>query len=237
MTSDLKRTFFQASFNIQQAAESKGIQGNTNTTPEQLIEAVNELFTHFETLDKEHGEKAVIKAYDISKMGEDAIDCLGELGIMASRLKLPKEENVMDDLALEVARWIIHHHGELRSLEHIVNALALKANSNSDKDVLNALFHVLHDVIEHTSAEIKSDLEKSDLARPWRMLNFNFAIIATRTQNKELMARAFDTLGRNLPEDCPQFFAEGLKQSERPEYGPEIKTIMSEYFQKWAVRH
>jgi len=32
------------------------------------------------------------------------------------------------------------------------------------------------------------------------------AIDATRTQNRGLMEKAFDTLGRNLPEDCPQFF-------------------------------
>ena len=63
------------------------------------------------------------------------------------------------------------------------------------------------------------------------------AIDATRTQNRGLMKKAFDTLGRNLPEDCPQFFANGLKQSERPEYGPEIREMMTEYFKKWAVRH
>jgi hypothetical protein len=69
------------------------------------------------------------------------------------------------------------------------------------------------------------------------MLNFNFAIVATRTMNEELMRKAFDTLGRNLPEDCPQFFAEGLIQSEKTVYGPEIKTMMAEYFKKWATLH
>lgn len=236
-TSDLKRLLLQAGSKILETSEGSGTQPSAEVTPAQLIAAVNELFNHFEALDQKHGAKAIIKEYDISQMGEHAIDCLGELGLLADRLKLPKESSVMDDVALEVARWVIRHHGEIRSLETLVNALALKANNSSDNKVLSALFQVMNDVIEHTSQEIKSDLERTDLARPWRMLNFNFAIVATRTQNKELMSKAFDTLGRNLPEDCPQFFAEGLKQAQRPEYGPEIKTMMAEYFKKWAVRH
>lgn len=162
---------------------------------------------------------------------------MDELGNWAARLALPQEKAMLEEIALSAAHWVIRHQGEIRSLEVIVNMLAAKANRSSDKAALTSLFHVMNDVIEHTSPELKSDVEKSDPARPWRMLNFNFAIVATRTMNKELMIRAFDTLGRNLPEDCPQFFEEGLKQSEKSEYGPEIKTMMTEYFKKWATLH
>ena len=73
----------------------------------------------------------------------------------------------------------------------------------------------------------------------WRILNFNCAIVATRTQDAPLMHEAFDTLGRNLPEDedAPAFFEEGLKQSDKPVYGPLVKSLMQEYFARWTVRH
>ena len=234
---DLKKIFTQASSAVLQAFDSSGSASGGDATPAQLIEAINQFFIIYEKLGSKRSENSLIKKDDISQIGDEAINCLDELGIWAGRLGLPQEKAMLEEIALAAAHWVIRHQGEIRSLEVIVNMLATKANSTSDKAILTSLFHVMNDVIENTSSELRSDLENSDPARPWRMLNFNFAIVATRTMDKELMIRAFDTLGRNLPEDCPHFFEEGLKQSEKAEYGPEIKTIMTEYFKKWATLH
>jgi len=234
---ELKNLFTQASAVVLQAFDNKNIPAGEETTPAQLIEAINQFIIIFEKLGNKYVENSVIKKDNISQIGEDAINCLNELGSWAERLDLPREKAIMDEIALTAARWVIRHQGEIRSLEIVVNMLAAKANKTSDKTVLTALFQVMNDVIENASSEIKSDQDKSDTNRPWRMLNFNFAIVATRTLNKELMIRAFDTLGRNFPEDCSQFFEEGLMQSEKAEYGPEIKAIMTEYFKKWSTLH
>lgn len=227
----------QASAVILQAFDSSGTQSGGSATPAQLIEAITQFFIIYEKLGNKHSENSLIKKDNISKIGDEAITCLNELGTWAERLDLPREKAMLDEIALAAAHWVIRHQGDIRSLEVIVDMLAAKANRTSDKAVLTSLFHVMNDVIVHTSPELQSDLDKSDPSRPWRMLNFNFAIVATRTNNKELMVSAFDTLGRNLPEDCPHFFEEGLKQSEKAEYGPEIKTMMTEYFKKWAILH
>jgi hypothetical protein len=39
--------------------------------------------------------------------------------------------------------------------------------------------------------------------QPWLTLHFNCAIIATRTQQPELMNAAFDLLETHLPQHCP----------------------------------
>lgn len=234
---DLKKIFTQAGAAVLQAYEENGNQSGTDATPAQLIEAVNQFFIIHDRLGSNYNENSLIKKDEVSQIGEEAINCLIELGNWAERLNLQQEKAMLEEIAFAVAHWVIRHHGDIRSLEVIVNILATKANRTTDKEVLSSLFHVMNDVIEHTSPELKSDLDKSDPARPWRMLNFNFAIVATRTMNKDLMIKAFDTLGRNLPEDCPQFFEEGLKQSEKAVYGPEIKTMMAEYFKKWATLH
>ena len=234
---DLKKIFIQASAVILQTFDSRGTQSGGGATPAQLIEAITQFFIIYEKLGNKHSENSLIKKDNISKIGDEAITCLNELGTWAERLDLPREKAMLDEIALAAAHWVIRHQGDIRSLEVIVDMLAAKANRTSDKAVLTSLFHVMNDVIVHTSPELQSDLDKSDPTRPWRMLNFNFAIVATRTNNKELMVSAFDTLGRNLPEDCPHFFEEGLKQSEKAEYGPEIKTMMTEYFKKWATLH
>lgn len=234
---DLKKIFMQASAVILQAFDSSNTQPGGDAAPAQLIEAITQFFIIYEKLGNKHSDNSLIKKDNISKIGEEAITCLNELGRWAERLDLPREQAVLDEIALAAAHWVIRHQGEIRSLEVIVDMLAAKANRTSDKAVLTSLFHVMNDVMAHTSPELQRDLDKSDPARPWRMLNLNFAIVATRTTDKELMVSAFDTLGRNLPEDCPQFFEEGLKQSEKAVYGPEIKTMMAEYFKKWATLH
>jgi len=234
---DLKKIFMQASAVILQAFDSSNTQPGGHATPTQLIEAITQFFIIYEKLGSKHSENSLIKKDNISKIGDEAITCLNELGTWAERLDLPREKAMLDEIALAAAHWVIRHQGEIRSLEVIVDMLAAKANSTSDKAVLTSLFHVINDVIAHASPELQSDLDKSDTARPWRMLNLNFAIVATRTMDEELMVSAFDTLGRNLPEDCPQFFEEGLKQSEKAVYGPEIKTMMAAYFKKWATLH
>ena len=234
---DLKKNFIQASTVVAQAYDSNNTQSGGDATPAQLIEAINQFFIIYEKLGNKHGENSLITRDNISQIGEQAINCLIELGNWAERLNLQKEKALMEETAFAAAHWVISHRGEIRSLDVIVNILAAKANRTDDKVILTSLFHVMNDVIAHTSPELKNDPDKSDPGRPWRMLNFNFAIVATRTKEKELMARAFDTLGRNLPEDCPQFFEEGLIQSQKAEYGPEIKTMMTEYFKKWATLH
>jgi len=236
-TDELKKIFTEASAVVLRTFESRDMQSGDDAKPSQLIEAIDQFFIIYEKLGSKHGQNSLITKDNISQIGDQAISCLIELGNWAERLDLPKEKAMLEEIAFAAAHWIIRHQGEIRSLEVIVNILATKANRTADTAVLTSLFHVMNDVIEHASPEFKSDLDKSDPNRPWRMLNFNFAIVATRTMSKELMISAFDTLGRNLPEDCPQFFEEGLKQSEKAVYGPEIKTMMAEYFKKWATLH
>lgn len=236
-SSELKLAFTQASSVIQHAFDNQTHALGTETTPPQLIEAIKQFFLIQEKLLDQHAENNPITQDNITQIGEQTISCLIELGAWAERMNLDQEKSILEEIALAAAHWVIKNQGEIRSLDLIVNLLAAKANHTADPTVLSALFHVMNDVMEHTSPEIKSDPDKSDPGRPWRMLNFNFAIVATRTKNRELMLKAFDTLGRNLPEDCPQFFEEGLQQSQKAGYGTEIKSIMAEYFKKWTTLH
>ena len=233
----LKSNFIRASSIIVQAYDNQNLQPNIETTPAQLIEAIKQFFIIYEKLGHTNNENSPFSKENISQIGEQTIHCLIELASLAEQINLPKEKALMEETAFSVAHWVILHKGEIRSLEELVNILAAKANRTNDKIILTSLFHVINDVIEHSSPELKNDPDKSNPGRPWRMLNFNFAIVATRTMDKELMIKAFDTLGLNLPEDCPKFFEEGLIQSEKTEYGPEIKTMMAEYFKKWATLH
>jgi hypothetical protein len=206
-------------------------------TPGQLAEALNKLLFVFEKLDKEHGAFGPLAYDDPSDLGEHGINIAADLATWAERLDLPKAKIDVEKVAVGIALWVARHEGEIRALETIVNGFAANANNTTDETALRALFRAMQAVLEHTAPAIKSDLDKSNPGRPWRILNFNCAIVATRTQDAPLMHEAFDTLGRNLPEDAPAFFEEGLKQSDKPVYGPLVKSLMQEYFARWTVRH
>jgi hypothetical protein len=237
MPNEFEAAFYQASAAVELAFADTHIQSGDNSTPAQLIEAVKQFIVIYAGTGTSEEKNHSFSKDSISEIGEQTITCLVELSVWAEKLDLIREKAILDELALAVAHWVIRQRGEIRNLEVIVDMLAAKANQTSDPAVLTALFHVMNDVIEFAAPDYKNDLDKSDPGRPWRMLNFNFAIVATRTMNKDLMVRAFDTLGRNLPEDCPQFFEEGLRQSEKAVYSPEIKIMMTEYFKKWATLH
>lgn len=234
---EIRTSFEEANRIVQQTFQESDIQAGSQVTPDQLGEAISQFLFVFDKLDHEHGETGPILFDDVNQLGDHAIGFLMDLAYWADRLRLPKSKMDIEKTALGVAHWIIRHEGELRTLEPLVNSLAASANLTQDPATLKALVQVIGDIIEHAAPGIKADLEKHDATRPWRILNFNYAIVATRTQDTALMSKAFDTLGRNLPEDCPAFFEQGLQQAQKESYTPAVREMMQEHFNRWATRH
>ena len=206
-------------------------------TPGQLAEALTQLLRVFEKLDNENGVYGPLPYDDPSDLGEHGINIAGDLATWAEKLDLPEAKIDVEKVAVGVALWVTRHGGEIRALDTVVNGFAATANTTQSEATLTVLYRAMQAVLEHAAPSIKSDLDKSNPGRPWRILNFNCAIVATRTQNAQLMHEAFDNLGRNLPEDASAFFEEGLRQSDKPVYGELVKSLMQEYFARWTVRH
>lgn len=206
-------------------------------SPMQLAEALQQLLQVFETLDNAHGAHGTLPYDDASELGEHGTYLVADLSRWAERLELPQVKSEIEKIAVGIGLWVANHDGEIRELETVVNGFAANANSTNDEEGLRELFHAAQKVLAHVSPQIEADVDQSNPGRPWRVLNFNCAIIATRTQDAQLMREAFDTLSRNLPQDAPAFFEEGLKQSDKPVYGPTVKNLMQEYFARWTVRH
>lgn len=217
------------------AASGAGTPGGIG--PPELAEVLDQLFAAFDQIDQELGPGVSLSYQEATNLGDQAFARLHDLALWAERLSLPGEKQAIEDLTLETAHWVLRHGGALRILEPVVNALAACANRTQDPQALKALFHLASDIIENAAPEIRADSDKSDPGRPWRILHFNFAIIATRTQDRKLMVQAYDTLGAALPEDCPVFFEEALRQAQKPVYGPEVRVLTQEYFSRWTVRH
>ena len=88
--------------------------------------------------------------------------------------------------------------------------------------------------MQATASDIAADSDKSDDRRPWRILQLNRAIVATRSYNIELMSRVFDDLIQGLPGDAKDFFREGMRQMQVVQYPARVRAVMTHYFEALA---
>ncbi len=93
--------------------------------------------------------------------------------------------------------------------------------------------HFMEEVVAVCADEIKMDNDKSNPFRPWRVLNLNAGIAATRSLDPDLMEQTFEELGRRLPNDMPGFLADGRRQMATQNVPDAVLEVMDRYVEKW----
>lgn len=209
---------------------------SAQVTPESLATGLGQFFTIAQRLEGEAAQQGPASPDHVSQLGDYGLTLLVDLAAWAGQLGLSEQRQALEALTLPVADWVVRHGGELRALEAIVDRLAYLANHTKDPARLESLCQFMTRIVNAASALIRQDLEKSNSGRPWRVLQLNRAIVATRTHKPALMERVFDELTLALPEDAPRFFAEGMQQMDALNYPPHVRAVMSRYFDHWTRR-
>ena len=233
MNRSTRRAFDQAMDALIAEFERVGPFPDQEVTPPLLAEAVRECLENCQRIDAEENEPPL---EEIDELATHALEYLSDLGLWAWQFKLDEARAAIEDLAFELSQWIVIHGGQITVLEPVVNALARQANATQDRAALRKLFERACGIIAQA---VPDSVESGDLAalQPWLTLHFNCAIIATRTQQPELMNAAYDLLESHLPEHCPAFYAEGVRESEKPAYGRHVGEMMRERLAKWTAAH
>jgi hypothetical protein len=174
---------------------------------------------------------------DITEIGEYALRLQEKLSGITEQSGLAGQKQPLADLSVNLALWIAGHNGQIETLEPVVDALALAANTTQEPQQLEQLSGVIKRIIAAVSAPISQDLEKMNPGRPWRVLLLNHGIVATRSHNTQLMEEAFTLLASKLPEDATRFFSEGMQQMEALDYPPHVRETMEKYHREWPVKH
>lgn len=202
-------------------------------TPPLLAAAVRQCLDVCQRVDVD-GE--VIPLEEVDELGTHALECLSDLGLWAYQLKIDDARIVIEDLALEMADWIVRHGGQITVLEPVVNALARQANATQDPALLSGLFDRACGIIACVAPDLSAATDSASL-QPWLTLHFNCAIIATRTQQPDLMNAAYDLLETHLPQHCAAFYAEGVRESGKPVYAGQVGEMLRQRLAKWTTRH
>ena len=202
---------------------------------EALLGVVHDFVDMLIKLDEHYGEDGTLTE-DASQLGDTGLGILAELASRSSRLGLPRAKSELERVTVPVAAWIVRHKGRITVLEPIVNGLAVIANEIPDHEALAELADFMSRLADSVDENLQADLDKSNSGRPWRVLNLNCAIVATRSHDVARMTRIFDELIQRLPEDATAFFQEGMRQMEVIDYPPHVREVMQHYFHAFSQR-
>jgi hypothetical protein len=205
----------------------KRIETDTQEPPLLLIDTTSE---------QHIAQHDVIECRDLTQVADYGLNLLQELSRWAMKLHLEQARLELDKLLIPVSLWTARHGGHINTLEPVVNILATLANDASSSTELIELCAVMGEIIEAISPEIKQDKDKTNPGRPWRILNLNRGIVATRSHDREVMELAFNQLVRNVPADAAEFFREGKQQMDILDYPEKVRVVMEKYYQLYTNR-
>jgi len=231
-----RRVFEQAAVALNAAFEQAGPFPDQEATPPLLADEVRKCLDICQQVDAaEDAAENPLPLEEVDELGTHALECLSDLGLWAYQLKLDDTRATIEDIALDMAKWVAQHGGQIGVLEPVVNALARQANATQDQAALAALFDRACSVIACAAPGLAEATDSAAL-QPWLALHFNCAIIAARTQQPGLINAACDLLENHLPRHCTAFYEEGLRESAKPVHGDPVREIMRERLAKWTHR-
>lgn len=216
-----------------------GEAGDESGRADPLIDAMGRLFDSLKRFDIPTSSRRgsvyhqVSVQTELSDLIEYGFELLTKLAGLAMDLGLPGQSREIQAMVFPLALWLARQGGEIRVLAPIVNGLSVLANSSSDPLELEQLWHQTTEILEAVSPASIQETEAQGPNRPWRLLLFNWGIIATRSLRPSLMTRAFDAIIEQLPEDAPSFFREGMEQMAALPYPPHVREVMERYFGFW----
>lgn len=186
--------------------------------------------------DREHGRSLLLKPEEVTEIGDYALQLLDQLAIACAARGLQHEMLSLQRLSMPIVSWLAEHGGQLEKLDIVVNAIASYANTLQQTQQLEVLCSFTKTVVDITAKTIRQDLEAVDPMRPWRVLNLNWGIVATRSHNTELMESVFLQLIENIPADSTQFFREGMQQMEIVNYPDHVRQVMQKFAERTAAQ-
>jgi hypothetical protein len=229
-----KTSFSEAVKNLLPSLQSDASEASASIL--QMIDAFRQSIDVMQRIDIDWQRQHTIQLQksEVSEIAHYALSLLAEIANSAVTRGLQKDMLQLHRLSLPITVWVGRHQGEIQALEIIVNAVATYANELKDNAELEQLCRLIGDLVGLVSKEIRQDLEATNPVRPWRILNLNWGIVATRSHNPELMQQVFEELIKNIPADARQFFHEGMQQMDIIGYPQPVRDVMERFSRRFG---
>ena len=198
----------------------------------QMIDALKSNIDIMQRVDSDYQANGVdsITLNDINQIGDYAMTLIGELAMAAGNRGLQQVMIKLTRLSVPVSAWLVSHKGKILQLEIVVNAIASYANELTDTELLEQLCQHIENIMQAIEDDVKRDLEATNPVRPWRILNLNWGIVATRSHNAELIDRVYAQLIKNIPADIHGFVTEAMQQMDIIGYPDHVRKVVAKYY-------
>jgi len=178
----------------------------------------------------------VMDTEQITEFADYGLDLVDRLAYQLRLLEITDQRDQMSHIYVSLALWLVRRRATLDNIEGVADGFGWIVNSLSDTNDLAEMCQLIEEVAEAASENKKMDEDKSNPWRPWRVLNLNAGIAATRSLDPELMERVFDEVGRRLPYDMSGFLADGKRQMMTQNVPEAVQEVMNRYADKWPAR-
>lgn len=170
---------------------------------------------------------------ELTEFGAYGLDLMDRLAYLVRQLELMDKRDAVARAFPSLALWLVRRGATIDNLEGAADGFGMLVNGLSDRQDLADMCRIMDEVIEATSESIQMDEDKSNAWRPWRVINLNSGIAATRSLDAALMESTFEKLGRRLPYDMPGFLADGKRQMMVQNVPDDVREVMNRYAEKW----
>ena len=172
-------------------------------------------------------------AETMSELGHYALDLVDRLNYQLRQLDIHDQRDNLARVFASLAVWFARRDAVMDNLDGTAESFANLVNGQEDEGELAKLSRMMDEVLEAAADDLKLDQDRSNPWRPWRVLNLNSGVAATRSLDAELMRGTFEKLARRLPYDMPGFFADGKRQMDAQNVPQEVRDVMTRYAEKW----
>lgn len=201
--------------------------------PIPLASAMSDFFQMASSLEN---EEKLPDTEMISELAHYSLDLVDRLQSQLWYLDIHDQRENLSQLFVSLAVWFARQNAILDNLKGAADSFAILVNGENDSGKLSNLSRLMDEVLEAAADDIKKDEDKSDQWRPWRILNLNSGVAATRSFDAALMQDIFEKMGARLPIDLPGFLADGKKQVESQDVPDEVREVMILYAEKWPQK-
>jgi len=195
----------------------------------------NALADYFETAAGIEHQDMELETEAISDFGHQGLDLLDRVSWQIRQLDIHDERDRIARVYASLAVWLARRGAVIDNMETVADSFAIIVNSENDTGELVNLCQLMEETLQAASESIKKDEDRSDPWRPWRVLNLNTGIAATRALDPELMKQVFSELEKRLPEDVSGFFADGKRQMDSQDVPQEVRDVLNEFAGKWPA--
>ena len=164
------------------------------------------------------------------------LDLLDRLAFLVRKVEIMDERDTVARMFASMGAWVARRGATIDNLEGTADGFGMIVNATNAADDLRTLCDLMEEVVEATSERLQLDGDRSDAWRPWRVINLNAGIAATRSLDPDLMERTFEKMGRRLPYDMAGFLADGMRQASFQKVPESVRDVIRSYMENWPAK-